>query len=106
MGKITCNKCGATSLAETFEQADDQIDHSVGVSRGKPCDGNPIDITWDKSFEIDDDGNIIASSPKPVASVVFHFGPGSKKSSDEIDTEPVYEPNSSPKKNKQSTKRQ
>lgn len=117
MGKLVCLKCGATSLANTFEQADEQIDHSVGDSRGKPCIGSQLDITWDESFETDEDGNIIQSSPKPVASIVFHFGPGSKdyapgarKSEaesvepvdtdepDAIDTEPVYEPNSSPKK--------
>jgi len=78
MGKITCLKCGAVSYAETFEQADDQIDHSVGVTRGKPCIGSPLDITWDEKFESDGDGNIIHSDPKPVASIVFHFGPGSK----------------------------
>jgi hypothetical protein len=78
MGQIICLKCGAKTIAETFEQADDQIDHSKGILAGKPCNGNPLDITWDASFETDEDGNVLKSNPLPVASVIFHFGPGSK----------------------------
>lgn len=128
MGKITCLKCGAVSYAETFEQADDQIDHSIGDLRGKPCIGSPLDITWDEKFRTDEDGNIIDSDPKPVASIVFHFGPGSKdykpviteskaevieavepvetesESTETEDIEPEYVPNSPAEKNTKKSK--
>lgn len=53
----------AKSEADTFEQADEAIDHSVGVTRGKPCIGSDLDLLWNE---------------QPVASIVYHFGPGSK----------------------------
>ena len=63
MGKLICTKCKATSEASTFEKADEQIDHAIGTLRGKPCNANPLDLLW---------------NGKPVATVVFHYGPGSK----------------------------
>lgn len=63
MGELICKKCKAKIKAGTFEQADEQIDHSVGVTRGHPCDASDLDLFWNE---------------KPVATVVYHIGPGSK----------------------------
>ncbi len=63
MGELICKKCKAKIKADTFEQADEQIDHSVGVKRGHPCDASDLDLFWNE---------------KPVATVVYHIGPGSK----------------------------
>jgi len=63
MGELVCTKCKAKSTSDTFEEADELIDHAKGVLRGKPCNANPLDLLW---------------NDKPVATVVFHFGPGSK----------------------------
>lgn len=45
MGKLHCQRCGATCEKETFDQALFYIDHSVGLTNGRPCpnDGtNPM----------------------------------------------------------------
>jgi len=63
MGKLICTKCKATAEASTFEKADELIDHARGVLRGKPCQANPLNLLW---------------NGKPVATIVFHYGPGSK----------------------------
>lgn len=63
MGELICLKCKAKIKADTFEQADEQIDHSVGKSRGHLCDGSDLNLRW---------------NDKPVASIVYHIGPGSK----------------------------
>lgn len=52
MGKLTCQRCGATAEGETFADADELIDHAVGLIRGRPCSGKESDLTFDnKSIE-------------------------------------------------------
>lgn len=98
MGELICSNCKATKEAETFEQADEEILH-----KGDSCNGSPLNMTWDG---------------KPVASVVIHFGPGSKgyeapgaKKSKTVkdpakkdEVENTSEAQSSPKENNSSTK--
>ena len=40
MAKAKCFKCGATALADTFEQARKKLNHAVGMSRGIKCGDN------------------------------------------------------------------
>ena len=47
MGKLTCQRCGATSEGATFEEADALIDHAIGQSKGRPCGGKESDLVWD-----------------------------------------------------------
>ena len=40
MVKAKCFKCGASAIDDTFEQARQKLDHSVGLSRGIKCGDN------------------------------------------------------------------
>lgn len=52
MGTLTCQRCGATAEGKTFADADEIIDHAVGLIRGRPCSGKESDLTFDnKSIE-------------------------------------------------------
>lgn len=67
MGTLTCQRCGATSEGKSFEDADDIIDHAVGLVRGRPCSGKDSDLVWDTKdvdVEISDD-NSDSDSTKP-----------------------------------------
>ncbi len=46
MGSLICITCGAKAEGDTFDVADDLIDHSIGTAKGKPCGGDPRDMTW------------------------------------------------------------
>jgi len=46
MGVLSCQRCGATAEGETFEQADERIDHAVGLSKGRACSGKTSDLIW------------------------------------------------------------
>jgi len=37
MAKAKCFRCGASATADTFENARKQLDHAIGLSRGKKC---------------------------------------------------------------------
>ena len=51
MGKLSCQRCGATAEGETFEEADERIDHALGLSKGRPCSGKQSDLIWEGSSE-------------------------------------------------------
>ena len=40
MVQVKCFKCGASAIDDTFEQARQKLDHSVGLSRGIKCGDN------------------------------------------------------------------
>ncbi len=107
MGKLVCNKCQATQEADTFVQADDLIDHSPAATRGHPCDASPLRMTWDEDYE-KENGRVVKTNPKPVASIVIHFGPESVKKEKAQETEKDSKAKSSkaqpsPKNNQNST---
>jgi len=37
MAKAKCFRCGASAIGDTFEQARNKLNHSVGLSRGIKC---------------------------------------------------------------------
>ena len=62
MVKARCQRCGGESEGKSDKEAKMSIDHSVGLSRGKPCPGfpqAPIVIVASKTSEK-------APEPKPV----------------------------------------
>ncbi len=46
MGLLTCIRCGAKAEGDTFAQADELIDHAIGLSKGRPCSGDPRNMLW------------------------------------------------------------
>lgn len=46
VGKLTCQRCGAEAEGRTFDEADEKIDHARGLSRGRPCSGDPNKLIW------------------------------------------------------------
>lgn len=40
LAKAKCFRCGVSAIAETFEQAKKQLDHSIGLGRGIKCGDN------------------------------------------------------------------
>ncbi|HKZ42772.1 MAG TPA: hypothetical protein VJ044_17545 [Candidatus Hodarchaeales archaeon] len=46
MGKLTCQRCGATAEGDSFDEADARIDHALGLSKGRPCSGKTSDLVW------------------------------------------------------------
>ena len=46
MGKLECKYCGAKAEAESFDEADAIIDHSIGLDRSNGCPGNDKDLFW------------------------------------------------------------
>lgn len=67
MGFLRCSKCKAIAEGDTFEDADELIDHGIGLLAGNGCAGDPANMTWDKEGKVGKDGKFIEGEPKPVA---------------------------------------
>lgn len=46
MGKLECKYCGATAEADSFEEADSIIDHSIGLYKSNGCPAREEDLLW------------------------------------------------------------
>jgi len=47
MPTLVCSCCGEEAEGKNFTEADTKIDHAKGQSRGRPCGGDPRNLTWD-----------------------------------------------------------
>ena len=89
MGILRCSKCKAIADANTFEDADELIDHGIGLLVGNGCLGDPTNMTWDKDGYIGksekDNGKYISKNPKPVArnNLEMLVGESDKKTKDD-----------------------
>ena len=70
MGTLSCIRCKATAEGNTFEEADEKIDHAIGTSKGWPCSGNPDFLVWSggKSVKSEPSPEPIKEPPKPSKS--------------------------------------
>ena len=47
MGKLICHQCGAIWESETFKEAIESIDHSIGLHNSRPCPNDGTNhMTW------------------------------------------------------------
>ena len=67
MGKLECKYCGATAEGKSFKEADDLIDHSIGLTRSNGCPGNPADLLWNGKPAFEISYKLLAKSEQPKA---------------------------------------
>ena len=70
MTKLECNRCGATAEGKTFAEADSAIDHSRGLSIGRPCTGDPAQLVWDGKPAAEHRIVMLVDEPKTVTKIV------------------------------------
>jgi len=52
MGTLSCQRCFATAEGNTQEEADELIDHALGMMIGRPCEGKASDLKWTDTSRI------------------------------------------------------
>lgn len=65
MGKLECLRCGAIIEKPTFKEAQESLDHSVGLTRNRPCRNDGTQLVW----------NGIPVDPKNPPTHNKHAGP-------------------------------
>ncbi|MCK5600936.1 hypothetical protein KAR91_03645 [Candidatus Pacearchaeota archaeon] len=46
MGVLECKRCFAKATGSDRKEADDRIDHAIGLRIGRPCSGKQSDLVW------------------------------------------------------------
>jgi hypothetical protein len=67
MGQLECKYCGAKAEAETFKEADDLIDHSIGLYKSNGCPAKDEDLLWNGEPAYEIVHKLVVKDSKPTA---------------------------------------
>jgi len=51
MGLLQCTRCGASTQAKSEEEGRKRLDHSIGLTVGKPCEDGKVPLEFTPSKE-------------------------------------------------------